>query len=453
MDPSTRFLLRRAAGAAVVGAAVRPVGRFHRASPLEFPLGVLVSEMPVHAAVLPAVSVVRAARRGELRGWRGAAGMGLLAASAAGLWTLRKTAGEADRVLEAALVDGLGSGYRSDIAEPFHPPADVPLTRRSVLVPHFPRRRRYTSPSGADLVYGTAGRRNHLDVWKRADLPAEARAPVLLQIHGGGWVVGDKAGQAYPLMAHLAERGWVCVAINYRLSPRATWPDQIVDVKRALAWIRSGIAEHGGDPGFVAVTGGSAGGHLSALAALTAGVPELQPGFEEADTSVAAAVPLYGVYDFTNRHGVANPGLDTLLARRVFKTKLADDRAAWELASPMSQVHADAPPFFVLHGTNDTLVPVEQAREFVAMLRAVSREPAVFAELPRAQHAFDILPSVRAHHTVHAVERFLAVVRSRAGGPTPAEAVGADGAGDAGDAEGQNPPAIANRAVSAGTNG
>jgi acetyl esterase/lipase len=218
----------------------------------------------------------------------------------------------------------------------------------------------------------------------------------------------------------------VCVTINYRLSPRATWPDHIVDVKRAIAWTRATIADHGGDPDFIAITGGSAGGHLSALAALTPGVAAFQPGFEDADTRVAAAVPFYGVYDFTDRHGVATPGLEDLLSRRVLKTALVDDRDSWDAASPMSHVGPDAPPFFVLHGTNDTLVPVEQAREFVAMLRAVAREPVVYAELPRAQHAFDILPSARAHHTVHAVERFLAVVRSRAGGPTPVEAVTAD---------------------------
>ena len=96
-------------------------------------------------------------------------------------------------------------------------------------------------------------------------------------------------------MAHLAEQGWVCVTANYRLSPRATWPDHIVDVKRALAWTKATIAEYGGDPGFVAITGGSAGGHLSSLAVLTSHVTDFQPGFEETDTSVAAAVPLYGV--------------------------------------------------------------------------------------------------------------------------------------------------------------
>jgi acetyl esterase/lipase len=71
-------------------------------------------------------------------------------------------------------------------------------------------------------------------------------------------------------------------------------------------------------------------------------------------------------------------------------------------------------------------VPVEQARAFTSMLGEASRQPVVYAELPRAQHAFEVLPSVRAHHAVHAVERFLAVVRSRQGGATPAEAVHAD---------------------------
>jgi acetyl esterase/lipase len=339
----------------------------------------------------------------------------------AGLWRLHRDAQDAERVLEEALVDGLGPGYRDEIAEPFHP-VPMALTRRSVLMPRVPRRRRYTT-GGADLSYGDAGRRNRLDIWKRPDLPPDAGAPVLLQVHGGAWVIGQKEGQGYPLMSHLAERGWVCVAINYRLSPRATWPDHIVDVKRAIAWVRAGIAEYGGDPDFLVITGGSAGGHLSALAALTPGDPAYQPGFESVDTSVAAAVPCYGVYDFVDRDGVANRDLEDLLGRLVFKSTLAEDRASWDRASPMSRVGAHAPPFFVLHGANDTVVPVEQARAFVSRLRAVSSESVAYAELPRAQHAFEVLPSVRAHHTVLAVERFLAVVRSRQGGPTPVEAV------------------------------
>jgi acetyl esterase/lipase len=84
--------------------------------------------------------------------------------------------------------------------------------------------------------------------------------------------MGSKRGQAHPLMSHLAGQGWVCVAINYRLSPKSDWPAAVVDVKRAIAWIKSNIAGYGGDPRFIAITGGSAGGHLSALAALTPNV-------------------------------------------------------------------------------------------------------------------------------------------------------------------------------------
>jgi len=218
-------------------------------------------------------------------------------------------------------------------------------------------------------------------------------------------------------MGHLAARGWVCVAPNYRLSPRATWPDQIVDIKRAVAWVKNNIAGHGGDPDFVVITGGSAGGHLAALAALTPGRAEWQPGFEDADTSVAAAVPFYGVYDLTNQTGTSRADTTAFLEKRVFKTRLADDRARWEQASPLAHVSPDAPPFFVLHGVNDSLVPVEQAGAFVTELRSVSRQPVGYAELPIAQHPFDTLPSVRAHHTAHAVDRFLPVVRSEQASP------------------------------------
>ncbi len=82
---------------------------------------------------------------------------------------------------------------------------------------------------------------------------------MLVYIHGGAWVIGDKRQQGIPMMHELVQRGWVCVSINYRLSPRATWPAHIVDCKRAVAWVRQHIAEYGGDPGFIAVSGGSAG--------------------------------------------------------------------------------------------------------------------------------------------------------------------------------------------------
>src|SRR5204863_535286 len=131
-------------------------------------------------------------------------------------------------------------------------------------------------------------------------------------------------------------------------------------------------ADYRGDPSFVAISGGSAGGHLAAMAALTSAPDEID-----------ACVPLYGVYDFTNRDGLRGPGMTRfLLERQVMKLPFASNRAAYEAASPMDQIRDGerVPPFFVVHGSNDSLVPVQEARNFVRLLRAKSQAPVAFAE-------------------------------------------------------------------------
>ena len=261
-----------------------------------------------------------------------------------------------------------------------------------------------------------------LDVYEpRA--PSIAPRPAIVQVHGGGWIVGTRSEQGIPLLNHLAVHGWVGFNIDYRLSPAATFPDQLVDVKRAIAWVREHAAEYGADPDFVCLTGGSAGGHLCALAALTADDPSYQPGFEDADTSVAAAVPFYGVYDMTNAEGDYYPELRWVLEELVFKARIEDDPESFRAASPTYRVHADAPPFCVFHGDHDTLVPVADARRFVRELRAVSSQPVVYAELAGAEHAFDILPSVRTARVVETIERFLATIRTGEPAAAPAEAI------------------------------
>jgi acetyl esterase/lipase len=186
----------------------------------------------------------------------------------------------------------------------------------------------------------------------------------------------------------------------------------IVDVKRAITWVKDHIAEYGGNPDFVVITGGSAGGHLSSLAALTPNAPEFQPGFEDRDTTVQACVPFYGVYDFTNRDGVGRGDMRGFLERMVMKSKLARAEDVWDAASPMSRVGPAAPPTFVIHGRNDTLVPVAEARLFVQLLREVAKNPVAYAELPGAQHAFEVFSSIRPAHVINAVERFVAYVYS-----------------------------------------
>ena len=288
----------------------------------------------------------------------------------------------------------------------------------------FPRAFSFAHPGVeklTDIAYGESlpgdkGKRNLLDLIRpRAAKAGDARH-VLLQIHGGAWIIGDKREQAQPLMTHMAaEHGWISVAVNYRLSPQATFPDHIVDVKRAIAWIRAHIAEYGGDPNFVCVTGGSAGGHLTALTALSANDPRFQPGFESVDTRMAAAVPFYCVFDFLDRKGIrGSQSMIPMLAKQVFKKTPEQDPELLNAMSPITRVSEDAPPFLVIQGTHDTLVFVEEAREFVRALKEKSRSPVAYLEMLGAQHAFDVFHSPRSRHAVLAVAAFLEKLRAEA---------------------------------------
>jgi acetyl esterase/lipase len=199
------------------------------------------------------------------------------------------------------------------------------------------------------------------------------------------------------------------------VSPRNTWPNHIVDLKRALAWVKENIADYGGDPNFVAISGGSAGGHLTALAALTPNDPQYQPGFEDADTSVVAAVPVYGRYDWFTDEGSGRPEFLAFLQKFVMKKPFAEHRQDFLDASPITRLRPDAPPFFVLHGTDDSIIPVDEGRVFAKALREVSTSPVAYSEAPHAQHAFDFFGSPRGHHTAGAIERFLSWVHATRG--------------------------------------
>jgi acetyl esterase/lipase len=250
--------------------------------------------------------------------------------------------------------------------------------------------------------------RLRLDIYRSREQHGDDPRPAVIQVHGGGWIAGSRVEQGIPLLNHLASNGWVGFNIDYRLSPRATLPDHVIDVKRAIAWVRENAAELGVDAGRICLTGGSAGGHLTALAALTADDTSLQPGFEDADTSVAAAVPFYGIYDMADVGGVYYPELrDWLFPEVVIKRSYADDPEAYHAVSPTYRVNPGAPPFLVFHGDRDTLVPIEDARTFVERLRAVSTSDVLYVELPGAEHAFDLAPSLRTVHVVEGIERFL----------------------------------------------
>jgi acetyl esterase/lipase len=406
------FLAVTLIGGFAVLMAYRPIRR-EPFTVISFAAAWIAGELAFQNIVWQMVATGLFIRFGALDGWAGWLGLAITVVAWFGLLGLGVAGIRAAHVVARSLNEVRADAF----PVPDHPTDPtwgkwwrvtraIPFTSRAVDVT-------------ANIDYAGDGQhRHHLDIYRsKLRNPDAPPAPVMVYIHGGAWVIGDKREQGKPMMYELVARGWVCVAINYRLSPKATWPDHIVDAKRAVAWVKEHISDYGGDPAFVAVSGGSAGGHLCALLALSAGDPEYQPGFEDADTSVQACVPFYGVMDMTGARdgsGMYGPSLLKLLEKSVMKTTMAEHPEVFRSASPTLRVRPDAPPFFVLHGANDTLVPVPVARTFVERLRAVSEAPVAYAELPLAQHAFDVLASLRCQATTSAVGDFLTGARMAA---------------------------------------
>ena len=191
------------------------------------------------------------------------------------------------------------------------------------------------------------------------------------------------------MLHRLARQGWVCISANYRLRPAATFPDYLIDVKKVIVWARDHAHEYGADPALLFVAGSSAGAHLAATAALTPNDPSFQPGFEHVDTSVTAAIGLYGYYG----------PIDTT------RQQLP--------SSPHDYIRPDAPPVLVAHGEQDTFVAAEHARRFADDLRSTSTNPVVYVELPGGQHSFDLLHSIRFETLINGIEAFAASVGAR----------------------------------------
>lgn len=413
------LLLFGLAAAAFTMNVYRPLEGGSRRGAVSFLAGWLTGELALHHVAWQVATVAVLVALGGLRGLAGRVGLLVCLFAWGGLVAFYLRARDAERIVEESLEQGLGRDYRGQLRPSTTDLLPRGLRWREILLP-FP----LSDPSverTRNLVYGThGGQRLHLDVFRHRDRghghgkSPGGGAPILLQVHGGGWVVGSKNEQGLPLMYRMAGHGWLCASIDYRLSPVATFPDHLVDVKRAIAWVREHAHEWGGDPDFVVVTGGSAGGHLASLAALTPNVAEYQPGFEGADTELQGCVSFYGVYDFTDPEPTRHSrGLRRLLERWVMKARLDEERGRFEAASPSYRAGAQAPPFFVIHGDRDTLVPVAQARAFVRALRAGSRAPVAYAEIPGAQHAFEIFRSLRCVLAIDGVERFLFWLRDR----------------------------------------
>ncbi len=332
------------------------------------------------------------AAAGALHGWAGWAGAAMMAVSWAALAWLIVISSRTSATLRA-------------VGAP--PGGPVLFPHSQVIFPFLLTHRRGVRRLKNVVFAEVEGEPLRLDIYLPNGGAAGTPRPGILQLHGGDWSFGDKRAEGLPLLGHLAASGWVGLNANYRLSPKVAFPVHLQDVKRAVAWYRAHAAEFGADPDFLCVTGGSAGAHLAALAALTPNDAEYQPGFTGVDTRLRAAAAWYGVYDFTNRLGTWQPHEMRMLQRDIMQRTLADHPADFAMASPLDRLRPDAPPFLVVHGDIDTLAPVAEARAFVSGLRGVSTQPVLYAELAGAQHAFDVFPSHRSARAVEAAARFL----------------------------------------------
>jgi acetyl esterase/lipase len=169
------------------------------------------------------------------------------------------------------------------------------------------------------------------------------------------------------------------------------WPRHITDVKTVIMWARANVDKFGGDRNFIAVAGCSAGGHLAALAGLSGNDPHYQAELPEgSDTSFDAVVGIYGRYNWEDRSTPERVRFVDFLQRVVVNRTVARHPEVFRNASPIARMHRNAPPFLVIHGSKDTVIPVEQARSFVERLRTVSHSLVGYLELPGAGHGFDL---------------------------------------------------------------
>lgn len=385
--------------------ALRPSRRGLFAA-LAYPVGWAAGELPVQALVL----------EGAL--------LGLL-----GWWGWPRTVWLGDLVtalavlvaVEELLLIGILLGSRSVVRRALASSPRLPLDppgpgddrfgswwRTALQVSLHPRSMQLTR----NVAYGPEAR-HRLDVWRTSTTPS--RAPVIFYIHGGAWTFGDKREQGRPMLHEFVARGWVVVTCNYRLAPRHPWPAQIEDVVRTLAWVKAHVAEFGGDPDRVVVSGLSAGGHLAALVALAADdpawcPPDLRDGV---DWSVRGAITFSGVLEMTGDEAHWNGlgrGLRRLLEHRVVQTPYEGHEDLYRSLSPYHRLREDAPPFLVVQGVTDTLVDVHVARTFVERFRQVVLAPVYYVELPFAQHSFDVTASPRTSATTRAAVAFAEAV-------------------------------------------
>lgn len=218
----------------------------------------------------------------------------------------------------------------------------------------------------------------------RAEGATELR-PAVLAVHGGSWARGDKAHPHWrTICSWLAGEGFVGVSVNYRLAPEHPFPAGADDLAAAVAWAQSDAAgAFGIDPERTALLGGSAGGNLSALVALEAAAGEGRSGIDPLDAVITLSSPL----DLTVGSATSPTFEQSMLD---YLDCAARDCERATDASPQTLVGEDAPPFLIVHGTREQLIPVQQATAFIGALAAAG-SPATRELIDSEAHSIGLL--------------------------------------------------------------
>jgi acetyl esterase/lipase len=270
---------------------------------------------------------------------------------------------------------------------------DFPIADHPELVDHFPPQiARF--PAGVtglgNVVYATIPGYRPLIVDIYMPPKAKAARPLILFIHGGGWVGGHTRHSGaladFPkVLASLAAEGFVVASLEYRLSGEAPFPAQVQDARAALRFLKTNATTYGIDTGRTGIWGGSAGGHLTALTALSCGDASLDVAPAPAHSEcVQAAVTWYGVFDFAPM--LARPGGDNA-GQRLLGCSGQCDADKIRRVSPVSYIDAKDPPFLLIHGTEDKTVNVSQSHLAEAAMRAAGVQVESLY-LPGVDHSF-----------------------------------------------------------------
>jgi acetyl esterase/lipase len=211
-----------------------------------------------------------------------------------------------------------------------------------------------------------------MDVYRPAAV--HGQVPTVVYIHGGGWVSGNSSLEPgsveTDVEGELVHRGWVFISISYRLAPTFRWPAQLVDAKCAIRYVRANAGSLHVNPSLIAVMGASAGGQLASMVGLTGNTTLFVEGdHPTVSSAVAAVVDEYGPTNLTSPDLVNAKGLP-LLVKVTFGETAGRRSPTLVAASPVTYVHPGAPPFLVIHGVRDEVVPPSQSEMLVDALRA-----------------------------------------------------------------------------------